>query len=109
MTEKIKSDLEAGLIEWERWPTKFPDATIFDGESDFRDPQQGEVGNCWIVAGLISLGAYDERLKDTFITQEKNDAGIHAVKFYIRGKPWVVDIDDRMAFVNDQLYFGQPS
>jgi len=33
-----------------------------------------------------------------FLTKEKNAAGIHALRFYIRGKPWVFDIDDKMFF-----------
>jgi len=33
-----------------------------------------------------------------FITKTKNDAGIYAVRFYIRGKPWVVTVDDYFLF-----------
>ena len=33
-----------------------------------------------------------------FLTQQKNDAGIYAVKFFIRGKPWVVHVDSDMVF-----------
>ena len=31
---------------------------------------------------------------DVFVTDEKNAAGIYGVRFYIRGKPWVIDVDD---------------
>jgi hypothetical protein len=33
-----------------------------------------------------------------FVTQEKNVAGIHGLRFFIRGKPWVIDIDDSLLF-----------
>jgi len=28
-----------------------------------------------------------------------NNAGIYGVTFYIRGKPWVVEVDDHMLFM----------
>lgn len=37
-------------------------------------------------------------INDMFITKTKNDAGIYAVRFYIRGKPWVVTVDDYFLF-----------
>lgn len=37
-------------------------------------------------------------LKQMFLTPEKNAAGIHGLRFYIRGKPWVVDIDDSILY-----------
>jgi len=37
-------------------------------------------------------------LKSMFLTQEKNDAGIHGMRFFIRGKPWVISMDDSLLF-----------
>ena len=44
---------------------------------------------------------------ENFVTKTKNSAGIYTVKFYIRGKPWLITVDDDMAFRNDTLYFGK--
>jgi hypothetical protein len=33
-----------------------------------------------------------------FLVEKKNDAGVYAVKFFIRGKPWVVHVDSDMVF-----------
>ena len=38
MAAKVKEDITNNVIEWERWPVKFPDATMFDGPSTFEDP-----------------------------------------------------------------------
>jgi len=32
------------------------------------------------------------------VNTETNDEGIYNVKFYIRGKPWIVTIDDNLLF-----------
>jgi len=36
-----------------------------------------------------------------FITETKNNAGIIGVKLYIRGKPWVITIDEYQWFVTN--------
>ena len=45
---------------------------------------------------MAAMSEYPELAKSIFLTQEKNDVGIYAVKFYIRGKPWVVTVDDNV-------------
>ena len=51
-------------------------------------------------------------IRDVFThTPEKNAAGIYGVRFYIRGKPWIVDIDDSLVFdlakVNSAAYASE--
>jgi hypothetical protein len=66
---------------------------------------------------MTSAADKPDLLKDMFLTQEKNSAGIHGLKFFIRGKPWVVDIDDSMLFQEEDteseikfsLYFATAS
>lgn len=45
------------------------------------------------MAALTSISKTPQTVKDLFMTQE-NDTGIYVVKLYIRGKPWLVEIDD---------------
>jgi hypothetical protein len=66
------------------------------------------------MASLSALAEYPTMIKDIFLTKVKNKAGIHAVTFYIRGKPWVVDVDDSMLFMwpnvrKPKLKMAQPS
>lgn len=50
---------------------------------------------------MNALSEFDDILKGVFLTQEKNDAGIYAVKLYIRGKPWIVTVDDEFMVWDD--------
>jgi len=43
-------------------------------------------------------------VRNAFVTPEKNSAGIIGVQFWIRGKPWVVDIDESMVW----MYYNNP-
>ena len=47
---------------------------------------------------MSAVAPFPDLINSVFLTKEKNDAGIHAVRFFIRGKPWVVDVDDRMFY-----------
>jgi len=47
------------------------------------------------------LAEFPNLVKSTFITQDTNNAGVYAVKFYVRGKPWVVTVDDYILTVYD--------
>ena len=49
---------------------------------------------------MASLTEYPDIAKSVFLTQERNDVGIYAVRFYIRGKPWIVTVDDYVMMYN---------
>lgn len=45
-------------------------------------------------------------ITDMFISgTDDNAAGIYGIKFYIRGKPWVVAVDDKLLFENGNLKY----
>ena len=46
------------------------------------------------MAAMAGLGEFPDLVRGTFVNHEKNNAGIYGVRFYIRGKPWVVSVDD---------------
>jgi len=64
-------------------------------------------------------------IKDAFLTSsnyaDETNAGIYGIRFYIRGKPWVLDVDDYLLFsswnyltdttdaANPILVYGFPS
>ena len=52
------------------------------------------------MSSLSSLGEFPELLKKTFVNVDRNNAGIYGIRFYIRGKPWIVTIDDYLLFKN---------
>ena len=47
-------------------------------------------------------------IKDVFLTQEQNSAGIYGIKLFIRGKPWVLAIDDNLLFISGTDVSGNP-
>ena len=63
------------------------------------------------MATLGTIGEFPDLVKDLFLTKSKNDADAIAIKFYVRGKPWVVTIDEEMLFKesNPKLVFGKPA
>lgn len=75
---------------------------------DFAGPEQGQLGNCYILAAMGAVAEYPDLIKSVFLTQEKNDAGIYALQFYIRGKPWIITIDDTILRYSDgSNYFSK--
>ena len=57
------------------------------------------------MASASSLGEWPNLIRNSFLTQTKNSAGISGVRLFMRGKPYVISIDDNMAFFNE-TYFG---
>ena len=53
-----------------------------------------------------SLAEFPDLVRETFVNTEINNEGIYNVRFYIRGKPWIVSVDDFMFFTTAD---GQPS
>jgi hypothetical protein len=49
------------------------------------------------------------KIKNIFLTPIDNEAGVYGLTFYIRGKPWVIDVDDKLFFSRGKLTFAQPS
>lgn len=48
---------------------------------------------------MAGIAEFPDLVNDVFQQTELNDEGIYALKFHIRGKPWLVTIDDTI-FVN---------
>ena len=52
---------------------------------------------------MNSVGKKPKFIKDVFLDQtEANKAGIYTVRLYIRGKPWLLNVDDRIMFSDEE-------
>jgi len=69
-----------------------------DGSISYNEAIQGGAGTCYLIATLGSMGEFPDLVKNLFLTKQKNDADAIAIKFYVRGKPWVVTINEEMLF-----------
>ena len=49
---------------------------------------------------MASLAEFPALIKNMFLTHTKNSAGIYAVVLNIRGRPWVVAVDDFLYMYN---------
>ena len=49
---------------------------------------------------MAGVAEFPKLIKDIFLTEKKYRVGISAVKLFIRGKPWVIDVDDKLLFNN---------
>ena len=70
---------------------------------DWKQVKQGGLGTCYIKAAMGSLAEYPDLVRSMFVNQETNALGLYNVRFYIRGKPWVVTVDDQMLFWHDHV------
>jgi|DEB0MinimDraft_12_1074336.scaffolds.fasta_scaffold44482_1 hypothetical protein len=67
------------------------------------------------MSAIATLAESPQLIKDVFLTQTKNNVGIYGFRFFIRGKPWVVTIDDSLLYSKPGenylplLKFAQPN
>lgn len=56
-----------------------------------------------------AIAEFPELVTDMFVSGNSiSEKGIYNIKFYIRGKPWVVTIDDYMLTDGQNLVFTRP-
>jgi hypothetical protein len=71
--------------------------SLFGDDPDFLDINGYMFDqNSYIQAAFSALAEFPDKARAIFLTQELNDEGIYAIKFYIRGKPWIVTVDDEV-------------
>jgi hypothetical protein len=94
------ANLDSGFYYFNRWRDQWPDTNLFDsdGNIDWDDVNQGQAGTCYIKASMAAVAEFPDMIRDVFVNTETNDEGIYNVKFYIRGKPWIVTVDDNLLF-----------
>jgi len=106
-----KEDLADDWLFFGRWTEVLPDVEVYGpgGSTLMEDVRQGGAGTCYIMSAISTVAEYPSILQETMLTEEKNAAGVYGFQFYIRGKPWVLTIDDTMLFSNPSnpnLYFS---
>ena len=61
---------------------------------------QGHIGNCYLISAMTSMSLNPERVKDMFITNQTNQAGIYTLRFFVRGIPSYITVDDSVYYIN---------
>jgi hypothetical protein len=70
-----------------------------NSREDWYDIIQGKTNNCYLISTMGSMAEKPHFIRDVFVTDTENEAGIYAFRFFIRGKPWIVTIDDYLPFI----------
>ena len=52
------------------------------------------------MASMAAVAEFPAIIKNILLTPYKNKASIYGVKLNIRGKPWVIAVDDYLMFYN---------
>lgn len=97
-------DLFTKATRWVRLGEEYPDNTLFGTSPTWSDTIQGGIGNCYMFAGLGALAEFPSLLDNIFLN-DINDSGIYALRFHIRGKPWIITVDDETLHVADDNLF----
>ena len=50
------------------------------------------------------MGTRPDLVRSRFIETKVNNAGIYTVKVYVRGKPWLITVDDIMEFEDQSIF-----
>lgn len=84
-----------------------------DDNVNYEDPEQGYLGDCWIIAAASSVSQSPERIKKIFLTEGLNSAGVYAVQLFTMGIPVTVTVDDHILTwsqnSDDPVYAGAAS
>ena len=101
--DNVYPNIKLYFDEWfifDRIRNVYPNIKLFDadGSIDWSEAVQGGAGTCYIKAAMGSIAEFPDLVRSTFVNTGFNDEGIFNVRFYIRGKPWVVTIDDTILF-----------
>ena len=77
---------------------------------DFTDIRQGGASTCYIKSSMAAIAEFPDLIKKVFVNSDRNEEGIYSIRLFIRGKPWIVTVDDYMLFdSNDNLVFAKQS
>ena len=66
------------------------------------------MGDCYWMASASAIAEFPTLVKNVFLTQNKNKAGIFGIQLYLRGKPYHISIDDNIMFHNSSAYAYGP-
>ena len=55
------------------------------------------------MSAFILAPTKPEIIKNIFVEQKENNAGIYTLKLYVRGRPVMITIDDEFHFAKDMI------
>ena len=102
--ETYVSKAEAEGAVWHRAKDVFPNKTLWGGHGITpHDIRQGDIGNCWFIAGASALSEVPGRMEKIFLNtlDETSPAGIYGVNLFVLGQPHTIIVDDYLPVLAD--------
>lgn len=90
--EDMKAIIAKG-VKWRRAQELYKSFKLFKG-IDLNDVIQGELGDCYFIAGITSVSEYPSRITKLFLINKENEHGCYAVNLYICGTLSTIVVDD---------------
>mmetsp|Transcript_23161 Transcript_23161/g.30877 ORF Transcript_23161/g.30877 Transcript_23161/m.30877 type:complete len:202 (+) Transcript_23161:141-746(+) len=88
-------------VEWKRLGETNEGNKLFNkGSVVPSDIIQGNVGDCWFLAGAAAIAEKPGKLEEIFLNKKVSKNGAYAVNFYSLGVPHTVELDDYMPYIN---------
>lgn len=76
-----------------------PPAQVLDtGAQLYTQVYQGYSDTCYVLAALSSISLNRRVFHRILLNKETSQSGYYIVRLWIRGKPWLINVDDRVAF-----------
>lgn len=69
------------------------------------DIVQGYIGDCWLMASIAALAERPKHIKEAFLTEDINTAGVYALQMHLLGSPITVTIDNFVPIEKDFAYY----
>ena len=109
----IKSTLSTPTpkIVWKRSSEIFDKPQIFDGPLDLTSINQGNLGNCYFIASIISLCRQPKMIYRLFPSKTSSLIGYYEVLLFIEGEWQTVILDDFFPIyeLRNKFVYGQSS
>ena len=111
--DAFDTGLADGTYTWDRWTSQSSTSSnklFYDTTDLWLDPNQGGAGTCYFIAAIGSAGEWPDMITDMFVSGTSDSAiGLYGIQFYIRGKPWVVTVDDKLLYKSGSLHYAYAS
>ena len=102
--EVYSSAYEAEGTVWKRASEVFTGKSLWGANGITpHDIRQGDIGNCWFIAGASALSEKKGRMEKVFLNtlNETSARGIYAVNFFVLGQPHTIIVDDYLPVKSD--------
>jgi calpain-15 len=103
------SALDESQVTWVRAPDLTPGNDELFMNIEPNDIAQGNLGDCWFLAGVSAIAEFPGAIENVFITKKISDEGLYRIKMW-NGSAWEeFIIDDLIPCIGGKPAFVQPA